>query len=84
MLANQAAERAAAPAEVTEARKLQDSAQHAAKRAAAPAEVTEARKLQKSFTSSTRATPTIEAITGLQLSLKLSLCRRQMPFRLYR
>jgi hypothetical protein len=29
-------------------------------------------------------TPTIEAITGLQLSLKLSLCRRQMPFRLYR
>jgi hypothetical protein len=35
--ARKAAERAAAPAEVTEARKLQDSAQHAAKRAAAPA-----------------------------------------------
>ena len=46
--ARMAAERAAAPAEVTEARKLQDSAQHAAKRAAAPAEVTEARKLQNS------------------------------------
>ena len=46
--ARKAAERAAAPAEVTEARKLQDSAQHAAKRAAAPAEVTEARKLQNS------------------------------------